>query len=721
MDTLLKKAKAINTVEDACKLLFDMTEQNQNIIEAVSFASEYHKHQFRKSGEPYIVHPICVASIVCAYGGDEQMIISALLHDVVEDTPCELDEIKEKFGAEIEHLVQGLTKIIEIRGEKLLPSTSDERLIASALSFRNILLASISDIRVFVVKLCDRLHNMLTLDALSIAKQKRISEETLVVYVPIAHRLGIATIKNSLEDLSFYYLFPEEYKKIDEYISQSQQKFQLDLNSFISKIDTLMLKNGFIYGDFEIDKRIKHHYSIYMKMQRKGVSIEEVLDLMAIRILVKNPIDCYRVLGILHQNFKPLLSRFKDYIAIAKDNGYQTIHTTVFDDTRIFEAQIRTFDMHKTAQYGVASHWKYKGHEGLNPKLSWLNELKTQSEVGENIEHMYELAKDNLYSEDISVYSPKGDIYHLPRGATVLDFAYAVHTEIGDYTKSAYVNKQKTPLLTELKDGDIINIVLDKNPVLRCSWISSLKTTKAKNSMRINCNHKLKELNTKTAVNILLGIFNIKYRNLKQVLKSENCGQNLYKSTLNYMHLQESVYKLKKAILRSTKFLPIITPFKKYQLKKQVFDHIVLYSPAKYSKVILDYCCHPKRGDEIVAFKKGNEATVHHKFCSSASKLIDAHEQMVYVRWTSLKPDHYKLIVSIENKKGSLASFLLFLAKIDVDLLSIELDRSENSHTDYFALVVELPEKSREKLLQDLNQKYKIIEFMPLDDAYKKL
>ena len=721
MDTLLNEIQKINTVEDAKRLLFSIVEHNQKVFDAIEFAKNHHKNQFRKSGEPYIVHPICVASIVAMFGGDEQMVVASLLHDTIEDTSCELDEISSKFGKDTAELVEGLTKIIEIRDEKLLPSTSNEKLIASALSFRKMLLASISDVRVLVIKLCDRLHNMMTLGALSEAKQKRISEETLVVYVPIAHRLGISTIKNSLEDLSFFYLFPAEYKKIDEHLSEYQQRFQLELNTFISKVQTLMLKNGFISGDFEIQKRIKHHYSIYIKMQRKGVSIEEVLDLMAIRILVKNPIDCYRALGVLHQNFKPLLSRFKDYVAVAKDNGYQTIHTTVFDNATIFEAQIRTFDMHKTAQYGVASHWKYKGHEGLNPKLEWLNELKTQSDEGENIEHMYELAKDDLYSEDISVYSPKGDVFHLPRGATVLDFAYAVHTEIGDHTKSAFVNKVKTPLLTELKNGDIIKIKLEDHLVLRCSWISSLKTAKAKNSMRINCNHKLKELNTKTAINILLGIFNIKYENLVQILQQQNSYKNIYKSATQDMHLQENIYKFKKEIIKNSKFFPIIPPFKKYRLKKLKFDNIVLYVTSNYSKVIFDYCCHPKRGDEIVAFKKGGDVIVHHKFCSYAGELMDAFEPMVFVRWSTHKLDRYKLLVSIENKKGSLASFLLFLAKIDIDLLSIEVARSEDSHINYFELVVEMQKKSKEKMLKDINKKYKIIEFAPLDDAYKKI
>jgi GTP pyrophosphokinase len=445
----LEQVKETSSVDEAVELLYSI-KRNEEIEKAIQLAIHYHQGQFRKSGEPYIIHPILVAAITAFIGGDDEMITAALLHDVIEDTPCQIEEIEEKFSKSVANLVEGMTKITELRDEELIPSTSDEKLISSALSFRKMLIASIEDVRVLVVKLCDRLHNMLTLDALKVEKQRRIAEETLVVYVPIAHRLGIAMIKNHLENLSFSYLFPEAFHKINDYLIKNEQRFQLELNNFISKVKTLMLKNGFIDGEFTIHKRIKHPYSIYMKMQRKGVSIEEVLDLMAIRILVKNPLDCYKVLGILHQNFKPLISRFKDYIAIPKDNGYQTIHTTVFSDSSIFETQIRTFGMHKTAEFGVASHWKYKGHDGLSPKLAWLNDLRSQSEVGENIEHMYELAKDDLYSADISVYSPKGDVFHLPLGATALDFAYAIHTEIGDHTKAAFINKTRWPLLTVL-------------------------------------------------------------------------------------------------------------------------------------------------------------------------------------------------------------------------------------------------------------------------------
>ena len=716
MITFIEQIKSIRDIQTATKLLYSLIEKKSSIEKALELIFKYHENQFRKSGEPYVIHPILVASLVAHYGGDEQMVIAALLHDIIEDTDCTIKTIEKNFDKNVTLLVEALTKIVELRDEKLAPSSSNERLISSALTYRKMLLASINDVRVLVIKLCDRLHNMLTLDALTKAKQKRISEETLVVYVPIAHRLGISTIKNQLEDLSFYFLLPKEYKKIDEYLTKHDQQLQLTLNNFISKITQLMLKNGFIDGEFSIHKRIKHHYSIYLKMQRKGISMEEVLDLMAVRIFVKNPIDCYRAIGVIHLNFKPLISRFKDYVSIPKDNGYQTIHTTVFDDQSIIEAQVRTYDMHKTAELGVAAHWKYKGYDGLSPKLEWLHDMKLQGDSDKNIEEMYELIKDDLYSEDISVFSPLGELFTLPRRATVLDFAYAVHTDIGNHAKTALVNKQKTPLLTELKNADIVKIITSKELQVRCSWIPSMKTAKAKDAMRLNCKQKLKELNTKTGINILLGIFNIKYKLLMQILEKNGILKNIHKSTTSQIHLQEDIYHVRKLINKVRKF-PL---FKSYKLKKQRFENIVLYSPQNYSNIVFDYCCHPKRGDDIVAFKKGSTALIHHKFCSNATKMMDELKPMVFAGWSRDKPNRYKLIVSIENKRGSLALFLQFLAKMEINLLTIELSRSENALVDFFDLIVELPEKNKDKLKDKIMQKYNIIEFAPLEDAYKQ-
>ena len=724
MNKSLESLQDIKDTESAKELLFKLTGKNKEIKDALLFAKKAHQNQFRKSGEPYIIHPILVAVIVKLIGGDDEMVIAALLHDTVEDTDVTIEDIEEKFGKNIKSLVDGLTKITEIREEELLSSNSDKKLISSALSFRKMLISSIEDVRVLVIKLCDRVHNMLTLDALNEQKQKRISEETLVVYVPIAHRLGIGKIKNFLEDKCFYYLFPKQFQEITKYIETHLQDLQLKLNNFIDEVKTHMLKNGFCEGSFEIQSRIKHKYSIYQKMQRKGVGIDEILDLLALRVLVQKPLECYKVLGIVHQNYRPLIARFKDYISIPKDNGYQTLHTTVFSKSRIFELQIRTFDMHKTAEYGIASHWKYKGHEGLSPNLSWLNELKDDSQRNEDdIQELILATKKGLYSEDISVFSPKGDLFTLPRGATILDFAYAVHSEIGLYAKEAYLNKKRAPFLTELKNGDIVKIVTGDTPNLRCSWINSVKTAHARSIMLHNCKSKLKELDQKIAKNILLAEFNIKEKSLDKVLKRENLEKNLYKCTTNKNYLQATITKIRRSLIENRKILPIISPIKSFKLQEKIFDKFVVYSTHNYSKLSFDFCCHPKPGDDIVAIVNKNEITVHHKFCTHAAQLIDDKAKCVFIKWGEKKDTQYKLIVSIENKKGALAKFLQYLAKIEIDLLNINLSKSEDSLMAYFEIIVEIPkdrEDAKDKILNKKSENYKIIDFYPLDDAYKR-
>ena len=717
MDRLIERVKSCKDVDEAIELLYEFIPRSELIEKALFFTQSKHEGQFRKSGEAYAIHPILVSVFVAYLGGGEDMIVAGLLHDVVEDTCCSVDEVSNEFNDEVAHLVEGLTKIMEIRDNELIPSNSNEKIISSALSFRKMLLASTNDIRVLVIKLCDRLHNMLTLDSLSASKQKRISEETVVVYGPIAHRLGISSIKNQLEDLSFKYVLPSEYKKIDDYIQEHSQQLQLRLNHFTSETKTLMLKNGFIENDFDIERRVKHYYSIYLKMQRKGISIEEVLDMLAIRVIVNEPIDCYRALGIIHQNFNPLISRFKDYIAIPKENGYQTIHTTVFDNKSIIESQIRTKDMHKTAEFGVAAHWKYKSG-GLNPKLEWLNDFKAQDDSSEDIEEFYEIAKDNLYSEDIAVFSPKGDIFTLPRGATVLDFAYEVHTEVGAYAKEAYVNKQKTPFLTELKNGDIVRIITSKEPRFRCSWVNSVKTGKARNAIAVNCRQKMKEINNKIAIDILVAVFNVRDRKLKRWLEKENIASKIYKIATDSVYFKNIVNVLKKYPSSDKILFPFLN-INKYSIKKQKFDNIVIYSNQNVSNILFDYCCHPKRGDDIIGFKKGSDVMVHHKFCERASMLMEQKEQMIFVKWTREAPERYRLIVSLENKRGSLATFLQYLAKMQINLVTIELGKSEEGHADYFEMILELPDKNVELAREKLKARYKVIDFVSVNDVYK--
>ncbi|CAD7286402.1 RelA/SpoT family protein [Campylobacter suis] len=719
IDELIEEIRLCRSVQAAKELLFSLFPVSAQVEKAIDYCVTSHAGQYRKSGEPYAIHPILVSSIVAYMGGDEDMLMAAILHDVVEDTSTELSDIRANFGDGVTKLVEGLTKIVSIREDKLVSSDSNERLANSALTFRRMLLISIEDVRVLVVKLCDRLHNMLTLQALKPEKQKRIAEETLMVYAPIAHRLGISSIKNLLEDLSFRYVLPQEYEKIDSYLNEHKQQLALKLNAFYDKVSVLLLQNGFSDGSFEIQKRIKHHYSIYLKMQRKGISIEEVLDLLAIRILVNDPQSCYLALGNLHINFSPLISRFKDYVALPKQNGYQTIHTTIFDDKSIFEVQIRSYDMHKTAEYGVAAHWKYKnGKEGLlNPKLDWLSDISMQNEAENNPEELYEYAKDSLYIEDIAVYSPKGTIFTLPRGATALDYAYEVHTQIGLYAKEAYINRVKMPLLTELKNGDIVRIVTDDEPKYRCSWISSVRTGKARATIRSYCKQKIKDINHNAAVDILVNIFDVPKAKVLQWCESENLTKKLHKIATDSVFLKDVVSMLKKNVRKERPFLLGLGD--KYEVKKQKFENIVIYSNHKISSVEFDYCCNPKRGDSIIGFQYGHSVSVHHKLCERSAKLMEQRVPMIFVKWTRNAPHRYKIILNLENRKGALAEFLTYLARLDVNLATIKLNESTDVAGELFVMSVEIAENIDANDVRDkLRDRFKVIDFVSLNDPY---
>lgn len=717
LERLIEQVKNCKNLEEAKELLYSVFKPDSMLEKAVNCCITYHEGQTRKSGEPYAVHPILVATLVAFLSGNKSCIIAALLHDVIEDTYCTEEELGKKFGSEVLKLVLGLTKIIEIREDNLISSKSKQNLTKSALTFRNMLLASIEDVGVLVVKLCDRLHNMLTLDVLRSEKQKRISEETLVVYAPIAHRLGISSIKNHLEDLSFKYLMPDEYNQISRYINSNDQHMQLGLNEFISKIELLFLNNGFRQGSFEIQKRIKHSYSIYLKMQRKGIGIEEILDLLGVRILVEKVSNCYLALGILHTHFNPLISRFKDYIALPKQNGYQTIHTTLFDTKNIIEAQIRTFDMHKIAEYGIAAHWRYKEGNVAVPKLDWINDLSSNEVLNSqdySAIELYEYAKDSLYVEDIAVYSPKGEIFTLPRGATALDFAYEIHTKIGLHAKSAYVNRIKVPLLTELKNGDIVHIITSDEKFYRCSWIDSVKTGKAKASIREFCKQKSREINLINVINILCFIFGTSKNQIENWIEKENLKRRIRQASNDKVYLQDIVNGLKKYAKKSYWF-------DKYEIKEQKIGNFILYSNHKISNIEFDYCCHPKYGDSIMAFVHSGNAMVHHKFCERADKMLEENKDMVFIKWDAKIPKSYKLLFSLENKKGALAEFLALLAKMQVNLLKINLFNEKSSIVDYFEIIIEFLDNIDPELIKDrLKTHCKILDFVSLNDAYKE-
>ncbi|WP_373072934.1 bifunctional (p)ppGpp synthetase/guanosine-3',5'-bis(diphosphate) 3'-pyrophosphohydrolase [Sulfurimonas sp.] len=709
----IEKVKHLHTIDSAAQYLYSHFEETSKLENVLVYAIQAHEGQFRKSGEPYIIHPILVAAIVASITNDISMAMAALLHDVVEDTDITIEEIESKFGSDVAHLVGGLTKIDAIRDDELIPSYSDEKLIVSALSFRKMLLASITDVRILVVKLCDRLHNILTLDALPTHKQERIAEETLVVYAPIAHRLGISFLKNILEDVSFSYLFKEEKHHIDNYLDTNFHEIEMKLDEFKNTVSKLLIKHGFCEDDFEILSRVKHRYSIYLKMQRKGIGIDEVLDLLALRILTKDEVKCYTILGLIHLHFQPLSSRFKDYIAVPKDNGYQTIHTSVFYEAAIFEIQIRTYEMHQTAELGVAAHWKYKsGADTI--KLDWLNNLGYQNE---SVEDFYELIKNDLYSEDISVFSPTGEAFTLPRGAVALDFAYAVHTEIGNKAQNALVNKERASLLHELQNGDIVKIELSDEIITRCSWYDAVKTSKARTNIKHNCNSRLKDIDTKSAVNIIATIMNLNYSRVEDWFENVNCDKKC-SIALDLDHLKEVIQKYILYISSNNRFKRFLS---RHRFKLRQYSHrgVSVYSNNNINDVVFDYCCHPKTGDGIMAFLEKGKAHVHHKMCQNAnSKLLDG-ENMVFVKWDKENIFNYNMIISLHSGKGTLAEFLNYLAKLGIDINTLELGKNNGESTRYCEIGFETKDGDINKLRVKIEQKVKVVHLVRTDDAYQ--
>jgi len=711
LEKYLQSVKSINCIEDAIALLRDSIQMTELIKSAVNFCVDAHKNQYRKSGEPYVVHPILVAAIAAHYSNDESMVLAALLHDVVEDTTYTLEEIKTLFGNDVANIVDGLTKITEIRDTEFTHSIEKDKLLKSAMTFRKMLVASTEDVRVLLVKLFDRTHNMLTLDALSEEKRFRISEETLVVYAPIAHRLGMSAIKNTLEDLSFFYIYPNEYKKIDDYIKNYQEKIQNTFNVFLDDVKSVL--NIQFDNQIIIYSRIKHYYSIYLKIQRKGVTIDEVLDLFAIRIITNTPLECYMVLGLMHTTYMPLISRFKDYIAIPKENGYQTIHTTVFHNTKIFEVQIRTKDMDKIAEYGVAAHWKYKNGQNTfkEPNLKWLHTLEMDND---NIEEFYDETKKELFYEEIVVYSPKGEIFNMPRGSCGYDFAYMIHTDLGNKAIDCHINKIKKPLITELSSGDIVSVNKGEEIVARCSWINIVKTTKAKKSIKLLCQNRNKQIDFINGKNIINTIFSRYKDNILDTYPQPK----VYKVVENLDHLKH-IKRIIETKIRNELGLFARMKVQQVNFKEYAFENLVFYSNFTLSNVSFDHCCHPKLNDEIVAFRSGKDVVVHHKMCENAYTLMKEKNQMVFCKWSDDKYYIYKMVVSLKNLKGELARLLTHLSSHDATILFIEYGKDRHSHIQYCTIEFEIKNNNSEKIKKIINQKAKIIEFYSGDDAYK--
>ena len=458
------------------KIQASKPDANVDLIQkAYVFAAQAHEGQTRKSGEPYLMHPVAVGGLVADLHLDEHAICAAILHDTVEDSDATVEDIEELFGPVVARLVDGLTKLSKIKFH-----SNEER---QAENFRKMIVAMSRDLRVILVKLADRLHNMRTLDVMPEAKQKRIAQETLDIYAPLANRLGINAIKQELEDLSFRYLFPSEYKSLSEKIAQTRKAREEYTSSVIDKIHDLIKQYDL---DASISGRPKHLFSIWSKMRRQRIDFEHVYDLLGFRICTDSEKDCYQALGLVHMHWRPIPGRFKDYIALPKANRYRSLHTAVIGpDGHRIEIQIRTREMHEVAEHGVAAHWAYKeGKSGKGQETNWIKQLVEWQRELKDPEDFLDTIKLDLFVDDIYSFTPNGDLRVLPRGSTPIDFAYAIHSEVGDTCAGALVNGRMVPLDTQLRNGDMIEVKTKKDQKPNPDWLRFVRTGRAKNCIR---------------------------------------------------------------------------------------------------------------------------------------------------------------------------------------------------------------------------------------------
>src|SRR6056297_2585180 len=606
-------------IEDLLKKIrSNMEDPDLDIVKkAYKLAEEAHEGQYRVSGEPYVEHPINVGYILADLGLDIISISAALLHDVVEDTKFTRDDIEEMFGNEVALLVDGVTKLT-----KLDFKSKEEH---QAESLRKMFLAMAKDIRVVLIKLADRLHNMRTLEHLSREKQVLKSEETIEIYAPLAHRLGMSRMKSELEDLSFYFLQPDVYdelkKKLKENRSSRNRNIQNAISTLREKIKEQDL-NAEIYG------RSKHLYSIYQKMQRKEVDFSEIYDLTAVRVLVDSVRECYQVLGVVHEIWKPMPGRFKDYIAMPKSNMYQSLHTTVIGPSGDpLEVQIRTHEMHKTAEYGIAAHWRYKEGKTTDndyeEKLSWLRQLlEWQKDLQEPQEFMKAL-KIDLFEDEVFVFTPKGDVMSLPRGGTPIDFAYHIHTEVGHNCVGAKVNGKIVPLEYELNNGDIVNIITSKKSTGPSKdWLKFVKTSTARSKIKRWFKKQQRDEIIRRGKELLKREFdrqNIELSGKEREKELDRIADELGEGTRE--NLLESIgynnISVKQVINKlDIKEEEISIDDLKSTPSTKSSDKGVTVKGVNNLKVRTAKCCNPVPGDDIVGYiTRGRGISIHRRGC----------------------------------------------------------------------------------------------------------
>ncbi len=677
---------------------------------AFLYAYEKHINQKRASGELYIIHPINVAEIVNRFYLDENSLIAALLHDVLEDTDATQKEIEKLFGKDVLFLVESLTKIGKIEYKSKEEKQAD--------NFRKMIVAMAKDIRVILIKLADRLHNMRTMCYLKKEKQIRISKETMDVYAPIAHRLGIYWLKSELEDMSFKYLYPKDYEYLENRLKSSLAKKQ-EIISYIESTIKHDMEDANIRC--KVSGRVKHLYSVYTKMKRKEIDFDGIYDLLAVRIITYEEADCYKALGVIHSKYKPLPGRFKDYIAIPKQNLYQSLHTTIFGPSdAVVEIQIRTKQMHEVAEEGIAAHYRYK--EGLKildrheKQFLWLRHLlKWQNEV-KNPDEFLNTVRVDLFRGEVYVFTPAGDLKVLPRGATCVDFAYAIHTEVGNTCVGARVNGKMVPLKHELANGDIVEIQTQSNHTPSRDWLKFVVTSKAKNKIKQKVREKEKQESVEIGKNLLAKELYKINKGLQEFLKENNVEDILSYygcNTVDELFERIGFFKINPTAVVNRfypdkKSVKVKEHIKKesYKIKVDGIDDIVM----KLAK-----CCDPVYGDEVVGYITRNRGIiVHRKDCENIQKLGYDCDRLVEVEWDDTKES--KLPVELKilafNKMGVLADITNTALGLYINVRDINIrytDESEERAIIY--LKVEVKNKSEvDKFMESLNAKESIIE-----------
>ena len=669
----------------------ELTENPQydckKIKEAYEYAREAHKNQRRRSGEPYIMHPVAVAEILLKLGMDNECIIGALLHDVVEDTDSKLDDIRERFGSEVALLVDGVTKLGQI------PLSTREEVQAE--NIRKMFIAMNEDVRVIIIKLCDRLHNMRTLEHMPEYKQREKSLETLEIYAPIAHRLGIRPIKEELEDLAIRYLDPIAYEEIERNLSMKKEQGEKFLNDIIAQISdriTPVMKNA------KITARVKSVHGIFRKVYIKGKTFEQIFDIYAVRIIVDTMIDCYNALGIIHDMFQPLPGRFKDYISTPKPNMYQSLHTTVLSDSGVpFEVQIRTWDMHRTAEFGIAAHWKYKlgtgGKDNLDKGLAWINKMLEVGDGTDTAEELVTNIKGDLSADEAYVFTPRGDVKTLPKGATVIDFAYAIHSEVGNRMVGAKVNGKIVPLDYVVKTGEIIEVLTSNQQGKGPSrdWLNIVTTGEARTKIRAwfkrekrdeNIVRGRAEIEREFRRNLIRLDSDDYYKFIEKIATRQHCSSiDDFYAAVGYGGLQISKLMpgIKEEYNRNWKAKESLPPgnIVTGSDSEQKNNSGIIVEGIDNCLIRLARCCSPLPGEEIIGFiNRGTGLTVHRRDCINVPTDIESSpepDRWVRAYWDSSVQVTARSTIDVYviDRDGIVLDITTYLANAHVKIYSM--------------------------------------------------